>query len=81
MCIFKREWEHLEIGFPVCIQNQIISGGLEPVLSKLKKTCVVSYHRQFCTSNRIKIRKLKLIPVLFALVFGNMFIINTMCTF
>ena len=37
MCIFKREWKHLEIDFPVCIQNQIISARLEPVLNQLKK--------------------------------------------
>ena len=33
--------------FPVWLQNQLISTGLEPVLSHTEKSCIVLYYIQF----------------------------------
>ena len=47
--------------------DNIISPGLEPVLSNTEKYCIRSYYRQFFKNIKIKI--LKLIPVLLACAF------------
>ncbi len=43
----------------------ILSDGLEPVLSQTEKSCTASNYRQFSTN--IKIKAIKLIPVLLTL--------------
>ena len=42
--------------------DQLISAGLEPVLSHSEKSCITLYYRQYSTYIKIKI--IKLIPVL-----------------
>ena len=53
--------------FPVSLQNQFISAGLEPVFRHTEKSCISLYYRQFSTIIRIKI--IKSIPVLLARAF------------
>ena len=71
MLEFVREFRERSIGdkifFPVWLRNRLISTGLEQVLSHTKK-CIASYYRK-CSKN-IKIKILKLIPILFARAFG-----------
>ena len=53
--------------FPVWLRNRLISDGLEPVLSQTEKSCIAPYYREFFT--KIKIKNIKLIPVLLAVAF------------
>ena len=60
--IHKNEDSNIEIlysgqriTFPVRLQNRLIFTILKPVLGHTKKSCVVSYRRQFSTNNEIKI--------------------------
>ena len=41
----------------VCLCNQLITAGLEPLLSHNKKSCISSYYSQFSVNNKIKIIK------------------------
>ena len=50
--------------FPVWLRNQLLSAGLEPVLSQTEKSCISYNYRQFSTNFNIKI--IKLITVLLA---------------
>ena len=54
--LFKRKT------FPVWFRNRLLSAGLEPVLNQTEKSCIASNYRQFSTNIKIKI--IKLIPVL-----------------
>ena len=56
--LFKRKT------FPVWFRNRLLSAGLEPVLNQTEKSCIASNYRQFSTN--IKIKFIKLIPVLSA---------------
>ena len=40
--------------FPVWLRNQLISSGLELVLSHTEKSCIMSYYFQFSTNIYIK---------------------------
>ena len=53
--------------FQVWLPNRLISAGQEPVLSHTEKLCISSYYKQFSTN--VKIKTIKLIPVLFAFWF------------
>ena len=50
--------------FPVWLQNQLISAGLEP---HTEKSCIASYYRQFSTNMKIKVTNLK--SLVFSLAF------------
>ena len=54
--------------FPVWLRNRLKSAGLEPVLSYTKKAGIALYYRYFFTNIKIKI--IKLLPVLLANAFG-----------
>ena len=41
--------------FPVRLRNRLISGGLEPVLSHIEKSCIASNYTQFSKNIRIKL--------------------------
>ena len=49
--------------------TDLLSAGLEPVLSQTEKLCIASNYRQFSTNIKIKI--IRLIPVLLAQAFGS----------
>ena len=55
--------------FPKWLQNQLISTGIEPVLSHNEKSCTTSYYKQFYTNIKLKISKS--IPVLLAMDFSS----------
>ena len=48
--------------FSVCLSNRLLAAGLEPVLSHIEQSSI-TYNRHFSTN--IKIKFIKLIPVLF----------------
>ena len=52
----------------VWLQNRLISGGLEPIISHTEMLCITSYYRQLST--KIKIKIINLILVLLAWTFG-----------
>ncbi len=58
----------------VRLQNQLIPAGLEPILSRTEKSWIALYYRQLSTNIKIKI--LKLIPVLLARALGPWGITN-----
>ena len=55
--------------FPVWPRNRLITAGLEPVLNYTEKLCIASFYRQYSTNIKLKIIKLK--PVLIAMAFGH----------
>ena len=66
--IEKLNTNNVSANIPVWMRNWLISAGLEPVLSHTKKSCIASYYRYIATNIKIKI--IKLIPVLLAHAFG-----------
>ena len=64
----KESFKTFKHNFLVWIRNRFISAVLQPVLSHTEKSCKASYYRQF--SINIKIKIIKLIPVLLAQAFG-----------
>ncbi len=55
--------------FPVCLRNTLIPTGFEPVLTE--NFYIASFYRQFSTNIKIKIKIIRLIPVLLVRVFGT----------